>query len=258
MSRIYNLQKDAEDSQDFYAVFGKSAGKLPSAFDLRKNCPPVWDQGNEGSCTSHAGCACRVMLAGDPELDLSRAFLYYQERVLEGTTGQDAGATMRDICKAAQKFGVCPSPDMPYVAGDYKQSPSAQAYRDALPYRIQSYQKVQSINDIKQSLVTRVQPVLVGMKVFESMESDEVAKSGVLPMPKRGEQEMGGHAVLIVGYQDGKPGLLHRFACIFGCSAPAGNFIVRNSWGTAWGQDGYFLMPYAYLERYAYDFWIMM
>ena len=258
MSRIYNLTKDIDDARDLLFMGERAkAAQLPAAFDLRDNCPPVWDQGDEGSCTSHAGCACRSMLQNDTQLDLSKAFLYYQERALEGSTQEDSGATIRDICKATQQFGICPSEDMPYVAGDYKTIPSQKAIENAVAYKILNYKRVLSCNDVKQSLVSRQQPVLIGMTVFESMESSQVAQSGILPCPKWGEKVLGGHAVLIVGYKDETPTFWNRLCGLFFGATTSGSFIVRNSWGEGWGQKGYFMMPYAYFAKYAYDYWIM-
>jgi len=261
MNRIYNLKKDVEDARDLL-LFGEPAyaASLPAAFDIRDECPPVWDQGSEGSCSSHAGCACRSMLQNDAQLELSRAFLYYQERALEGSTDEDAGSTIRDICKATQKFGICPSEDMPYVAGEYKTPPSEKAITDAAEYKIPAYKRILSfniINGVKQSLVSRRQPVLIGMTVYESMETPEVAKSGILPCPKPGEKVLGGHAVLIVGYKDVKPSFFRRLCGLFFGVKLSGSFIVRNSWGDGWGQNGYFMMPYEYFCKYTYDYWMM-
>jgi C1A family cysteine protease len=57
-----------------------------------------------------------------------------------------------------------------------------------------------------------------------------VAKSGHASLPKSGEQTVGGHAVVGVGYDDAKQW-----------------FVVRNSWGDGWGMKGYFTLPYAYV-----------
>jgi C1A family cysteine protease len=258
MSRIYNLTKDIDDARDLLFMGERAKGaQLPAAFDLRDSCPPVWDQGDEGSCTSHAGCACRSMLQNDTQLDLSKAFLYYQERALEGKTQEDSGATIRDICKATQQFGICPSEDMPYVAGDYKNPPSQKAIENAVAYKILNYKRVLSCSDVKQSLVSRRQPVLIGITVYESIESSQVTQSGILPCPKWGERVLGGHAVLIVGYKDETPTFWNRLCSLFFGATTSGSFIVRNSWGEGWGQKGYFMMPYAYFNRYAYDCWIM-
>jgi hypothetical protein len=92
MARKYLLKHDKEDERDLRveACLPEMLTKIPKQFDLRSVCPPVFDQGQQGSCTANAGCACRMMLdSGVPVL--SRAFLYYQERSLEGTTDQDCG-----------------------------------------------------------------------------------------------------------------------------------------------------------------------
>lgn len=249
---------------------------LPDSYDLRTSAPPVYDQGQQGSCTANAGAAARVMLAKNPELALSRAFLYYCERLLEGTTDQDSGAAMKDIGVATQQYGICPEPDMPYSDKNYTTMPSQQAYKDAVPYKISGAKLVTSdINAIKTAFVARSQPVLVGMTVYASMEDEQVATTGVLPMPKKNEEALGGHAVLAVGwlpalpttaqekldaFRDGqkKSCILRILDGIFGKKQPSGYFIVRNSWGDKWGDKGYFYMPFEYVtEGYANEFWIM-
>lgn len=255
----YKLKPQKPDDRDVKFNHEEFLGSavLPQSFDLRPNCPPIYDQGNQGSCTSNAGCACRSMLANNPNLYLSRAFLYYQERTLEGTTSKDAGASIRDICKATAKYGICPDIDMPYTDKDYTTPPTPKSLNDALTYKISAYKSVTNAEAVKTALVSRKQPILIGMTVFSSMESQSVAKSGILPMPKSTEQKMGGHAVLIVGYQDASPktGFRKLFSCL--STKSKGSFIVRNSWGANWGQAGYFMMPYEYFNKYCYDFWIM-
>lgn len=260
MDHIFNLKESKLDGTERRFEHEKYFSvELPKCFDLRSKCPAVYDQGNEGSCTANAGCACRSMLSDNPSLYLSRAFQYYEERALEGTTGEDSGASMKDIGVSMQANGVCLDSDMPYVPGDYKAAPSAQAVKDAEQYRIRNSQMVSGTEGIKTALFMRNQPVLCGMTVYESMESYEVAQSGILPMPKRREQIMGGHAVLIVGYQDKETSFCKKLACLFGVPVkPCGYFIVRNSWGAQWGDGGYFYMPYEYVVKgYANEFWIL-
>lgn len=257
---------------------------LPTTFDLRPQCPPVYDQGAEGSCTANAGCAARSMLAGDSSLMLSRAFQYYMERFLEKDTDEDAGASMKDIGVAMKDYGVCLDSLMPYVVGDYKTPPTDADKKEALAYKIAKASMVKGINGIKTALVTRNQPVLVGMTVYESMESEQVGKTGVLPMPKENEEILGGHAVLAVGYipalsdsilEKMHPFLVKQFSdevqdnqgieeivdtitSYFTKKRAAGYLIVRNSWGAEWGDKGYFYMPYEYIIKgYANEFWIL-
>lgn len=277
-NRVYNLKHDQVDTRDY--LFSSLLNihpdvKLPTKIDLRPNCPQIYDQGQEGSCTANAGVAARVMLSKKADLLLSRQFLYRKERELEGTVTEDSGASMRDICDALYKFGVCEEQLMPYIEENLFDVPSTEAITNAAKYKVKSYSRVNNIDEIKQSLALKQQPVLLGMTVFESMETESVAKSGVLPMPKTDEQQLGGHAVLVVGYCDTNgleilkgelTEIEEKVSDFFGKKKPApkpaptpkgiGYLILRNSWGEDWGQKGYFLMPYDYVNKgYAYDFW---
>lgn len=237
----YHLGKDKYDERDYIlSITKQTEQKLPLIIDLRSKCPSVYNQGKEGSCTANAGVAARVMLLQNPKLLLSRAFLYYEERSLEGTTNRDSGATIRDVCRALNIYGVCEETYMPYLSTAISTAPSSSAILNANKYKIKAYQRLLSLNDVKLYLATSAQPVLIGMEVFQSMETVTVAKTGQLPMPKVGEQLLGGHAVLVVGYDDNKKVL-----------------IVRNSWGAAWGDKGYFYMPYSYFNYYTSDYWVL-
>ena len=241
MMKKYHLIKDKVDQRDY--VFNLSAlptKSLPTSVDLRSKCPSVYNQGQEGSCTANAGVAARVMLMQKPRLLLSRAFLYYEERNLEGNTRSDSGATLRDLCKALYNYGVCEEVYMPYGPITLYTPPSTTALKNALKYKIKTYQRLSSLNDVKTYLANHLQPVIIGMEVYESMETEAVATTGILPLPTSTEELLGGHAVLVVGYDDTKK-----------------VFIVRNSWGANWGDKGYFYMPYTYFQNYTFDYWVL-
>jgi C1A family cysteine protease len=170
----------------------------------------------------------------------SRLFIYYNERVIEHTVDQDAGAMIRDGIKSVSKDGAPHETLWPYVITKFKDKPSAAAYKDAKKHTAVLYERLtQSLDQLKACLAAGY-PFVFGFSVYESFESDAVAKTGKVPMPKPKEKQLGGHAVLAVGYDDA----LKRF-------------IVRNSWGTAWGLKGYFTMPYDYATdgNLADDFW---
>ena len=172
-------------------------------------------------------------------------FIYWNERVLEHTTKSDSGAELRDGIKTLASLGVCPETEWPYSdsnPGPFETKPSNQAFVDALKHKITSYARVsQTLTQLKSCLAAG-HPFVFGFSVYESFESDAVAKTGMVPMPGPDEQLLGGHAVMCVGYND-------NIQC----------FIVRNSWGPDWGDKGYFYMPYAYMlsTDMASDFWMI-
>ncbi|HYB40436.1 MAG TPA: C1 family peptidase, partial [Candidatus Methylomirabilis sp.] len=221
-------------------------GPLAPHVDLTSSCPPVYDQGQLGSCTANAiGAAIQFDQMKEKLPDVftpSRLFIYYNERVIEGTVQSDSGAQIRDGIKSVAKQGGCPEKLWPYDIAKFTDKPSAACYTEAAKHRVVSYQRVaQNANQMKGCLASGF-PFVFGFTVYESFESDAVAKTGQVPMPAHGEQVLGGHAVMAVGYDD-----------------HAQRFTVRNSWGTGWGHKGYFTIPYAYLldRGLSSDFWTL-
>ena len=244
MKRIYNLAHDAPDSRDFLHVTALSTAPLPSKADLRPTMPPIYDQGQLGSCTGN--CYAAILdfvhkLDGGQFINPSRLFIYWFERFLEGTTKQDVGASMRDGAKVLNVYGACKETTVPYDIAKFTVKPSKSAIVEALNYQATIYERVaQSLTSLKTVLANGL-PVAIGISVYASFESASVARTGIVPLPNtRKESLLGGHAVAIVGYDDA-----------------AQVFIVRNSWGTGWGMAGYFTMPYAYVinPKLASDFW---
>ena len=238
----YGWLPDLPDQRDF--LFAAPPIKLPKKVDLRPNCPPVYDQGQLGSCTANAiGAAhhCEQMKQGATSAFVpSRLFIYFNERVIEQTENQDSGAMIRDGMKTVVHQGVCPEEDWPYVTARFTNKPPAPCFKKALDHQVVSYQRlVQTERQMKTCLASGF-PFVFGFSVYESFESESVAKTGKAPMPKKGEKMLGGHAVLAVGYDDAQ-----------------GRFIVRNSWGPKWGMEGYFSIPYDYLvsDTLSADFW---
>jgi C1A family cysteine protease len=248
----YGWIPDLPDQRDFvFMVPAQVAKKLPPKMDLRAQCPPVYDQGQLGSCTANAIAAAHQFdQMNQKETDIfmpSRLFIYYNERSLEGTVDQDSGGMLRDGTKCIAKQGVCPESasgndeaSWPYTIATFKTKPTKDCYKDALAHQALTYYSVtQTLDDMKGCLAAGY-PFILGFSVYESFESQQVAKTGKVPMPKSSEKLLGGHAVLAVGYDDAQK-----------------RFIVRNSWGANWGMNGYFTMPYDYLvnSNLASDFW---
>lgn len=253
----YGWTPDLPDARDHLFTAPRMAvASLPPSVDLRDGLPQPYDQGHIGSCTANA-------IAGAFEFDLlkqqltdfmpSRLFIYYNERAMEGHVRFDSGAQIRDGIKSVATLGVCAESEWPYddtppqTEGDpfppgakEGEKPPPECYKDALQNRVTSYQRV--IRDLDQfrGCLASGYPFVLGFTVYESFEGQDVAHNGIMPMPSPGENILGGHAVLAVGYDDAE----QRFLC-------------RNSWGGDWGQHGYFTMPYTYLVERAFssDFW---
>lgn len=215
----------------------------PSVVDLRATCPPVYDQGQLGSCTANAIAAALDFdrsKQGKPLLFPSRLFIYFNERSMEGTIESDAGAMIRDGIKSVAKQGACSEGKWPYSTSKFAAKPPAACYSEALQYQALSYERVaRDVSQWEQCLAGGF-PIVLGFTVYDSFMSDTTARTGLLAMPGKKEKMEGGHAVLCVGYDKRKK-----------------LFIIRNSWGTNWGQQGYFMLPYAYITNpnLSDDFW---
>ncbi len=241
----YGWTPDRPDQRDkLYAAIAAPPKKLPPSVDLRSGCSPVENQGQLGSCTANALVGALEFLekkAGKPATDLSRLFIYYNERALEGTVSEDSGAQIRDGVKTLVKQGVCTEKLWPYVITQFTTRPPAGCYTQALTHQVISYHRIVSLQEMR-SCLAEGYPFVFGFTVYESFESPAVAKTGKLNLPKKSEKTLGGHAIMAVGYNDATQRLL-----------------IRNSWGADWGLGGYFTMPYAYASNsnLADDFWTL-
>jgi C1A family cysteine protease len=210
-----------------------AAGHLPASVDLTPECPAVYDQGTLGSCTANALAALFQFLLiklGRPSFVPSRLMIYWGERAIEGTKDQDAGANGDDGMTFLQAKGVCPESTWPYDPSQFTEMPPTEAWAEATRHKMADLVTIDNTSLIEiQSCLASGYPIAFGFTAYPELESDSVATTGQLPMPTHGEQPIGGHEVLLVGYDDAT----HLFK-------------VRNSWGPGWGLNGYFFMPYAY------------
>lgn len=241
----YGWQPDLPDQRDFqYKAPEGFVKALPTKIDLRKKCPPIYDQGQLGSCTANAIAAAFEfeLMQQNAVNDFipSRLFIYYNERVIEHSVNSDNGAQIRDGIKTVNKKGACPEKVWPYIINKFAKKPSVDSFTSALKHKVLSYQSVtRSLNQMKACLAAGY-PFVFGFTVYESFEGEQVAKTGKVNMPGINEKTVGGHAVLAIGYNESSK-----------------RFIVRNSWGANWGIGGYFTIPYEYLlnEDLSDDFW---
>jgi C1A family cysteine protease len=244
-TKRYGWLPDLPDRRDLiFAARPSTLGALPPRVDLRPGCPPIYDQGQLGSCTAQAIAAIlQFDQMKQQQRDLftpSRLFIYYNERVVLGTVDEDSGAMLRDGIKSVAREGAPHEALWPHVIAAFRKKPTRPAYRDAERHEAILYERlVPAVDQLKGCLADGF-PFVFGFSVYESFETATVARTGAVPMPRRGEALIGGHAVVAVGYDD-----------------PSSRFIVRNSWGSAWGRAGHCTMPYAYLTDpgLADDFW---
>ncbi len=254
----YGWKPDLPDFRDkTYSAPAPPAGGLPPSVDMRAMCPPVYDQGQLGSCTANAIAAAfefdqmkeKVPHVWRP----SRLFIYFNERTMEGDVLQDAGAQIRDGIKSVNTQGCCSEDLWTYDDGPTKfaEKPPADCYTEGLMHLASQYAAVaQDINQIKGCIASGY-PMVLGFTVYTAFESQAVATSGILTMPGPTEQVLGGHAVLAVGYDDS------QVTTNPDGSTSTGSLIIRNSWGPDWGLAGYFKMPYDYITNpnLSSDFW---
>jgi C1A family cysteine protease len=241
----YGWIPDLPDQRDrVFATPVATLEALPPRIDLRPGCPPVYEQGDLGSCTAQAIAAAiefdQQKQAQTDGFTPSRLFIYYNERVIEGTVDEDSGAMLRDGIKSVAKQGAPHETLWPYTIPKFRTKPTGAAYRDAEKHQALLYQRVpRTLAQFKGCLASGY-PFVVGFSVYESFETSVVARTGDVPMPRVREEVVGGHAVLAVGYDDAR-----------------GRFLARNSWGSRWGLAGHFTLPYEYLldDGLSDDFW---
>lgn len=201
--------------------------------------PPIWDQGKTESCTGHG--VARVIAfvrakQGLPFIDFSRLFPYWNARAAEGSTASDSGAVIADVIVAAQKFGDCAYSDLPTDPALITVAPSAAIFASAVQHKALDATRILGRTadsmqyHFKHCIDKLGMPVVLGITVYESFESDQVANTGIVPMPALGEEVVGGHCIVGVGYDDTTQLVL-----------------AQNSWGEAWGMNGTFTIPYSYI-----------
>lgn len=244
----YGCNPTLPDQRDLILRFTEAQRRATAtSVDLRGSgfMPDVWDQGQLGSCVPNGtGAAVSYDVAkqgGAKNTIPSRLFIYYNGRVLENTVNSDSGLTITDGAKSVNKYGAPPESDWPYNISQYTVKPPQQAYTDGSNSQVVKYARVPQTTADMQATITAGYPIVVGFTVYESFESQTVADTGHVPMPAANEQTLGGHCVLIVGYQ------------------ADGTWIVRNSWGSDWGDHGYCYFPQRYFldGNLSSDFWVI-
>ena len=270
--RYYGLKRQKIDARDFvYKAPMAVAVALPSKADLTLYDSPIENQGGLGACTAFATCGAMQLLEikqGSPKFfplafvelcfmkvarailnffriinwyagNLSKLFTYYNARAIEGTTGSDSGAELRDVIKGVATYGACNEQDWWYNEPAVMLQPSMLAYSNAKNNTLKEYRSLATLDDMRGCLADGY-PFVFGFIVFYSFEFGTINKTGIVEMPTATDTIIASHGVCCVGYDDDKK--------LFKC---------RNSWGNKWGKGGYFYMPYDYIMLFGFDFWMV-
>ena len=234
---------------------------IPTSIDLRRWCPPIEHQGPLGSCTANAGVGLVEYYerrAFGKHIDASRLFLYKVTRNLLHWTG-DTGAFLRTTMAAMVLFGVPPEEYWDYIIIDFDKEPSSFCYAFAQNYQAIQYFRLDPPYIPKDLLLKRIKsllaaglPSMFGFAVFDSIK--KVGDDGRIPYPCPNERILGGHAIVAVGFDD-KIKIKND-----NCEVETtGALLIRNSWGTGWGDKGYGWLPYDYvLKGLAIDWWSLL
>lgn len=242
----FGWRPDTPDMRDFSLAL-EPAKALPRSVSLRSEMPAVYDQGQLGSCTANSVGAIlefnELRQRERPASRPSRLFIYYNERLMQGTLSHDSGAEIRDGIKSVAQLGAPAETLWPYVTSKFASKPPANVYKEARKHVALRYARVAQDAIAIQNVLASGFPISFGFTVYESFDT-KVGANGVVPMPTPQERLLGGHAAVAIGYKQ------IRSQLYFEC---------RNSWGKRWGDHGHFWMPAGYLttSSLARDFWVI-
>jgi C1A family cysteine protease len=231
MTRAYGYIPDSDDHRDRRLSLADFGAPPPESVDLRPQMPlPPFDQGQLSSCVWNASAAAVVFAQqkhGCPIIMPSRLYGYWFTRYLEGgidATKQDSGCQIRDAFKAANRWGGISESIWPYDINAVSVQPPPIDVATAQAHKPLEYMTVEQNADAIKRALAGGYPIIFGMSVYESFESDAVAATGIVPMPLAGEKMVGRHCTLMMGYNE-------KYA------------ISRNSWGVGFGDQGHFYLP---------------
>jgi len=255
MDRVFGCKPDVHDHRDFpYSACAPvdQSKPLPPKVDLRPLMSPVEDQKNVGSCVANASVGAMEYLqlqalkkrwmCFNKYRDLSRLYAYFNSRLLDGTIYEDAGTTLRSMMKGLSQYGVCSEAVWAYDVTKWSTRPTPAAYAEGKKHTVHEYYRVNSQRDLQNALANGL-PVVFGAMLYSGFS--ETPSTGIVKMPDTAkESPLGGHAMLVVGYD-----------------LEAKQYIVRNSWGTGWADKGYCYIPFEFFgdlqSSCVWDAWVI-
>jgi hypothetical protein len=235
MSR-FGCIRDKLDDRDYLMRAYLPVVKLPKKIDHTKQMSPVRDQGEEGTCVGFAVAVgmkeYQELLDYEKLVELSPRFVYSEAKEIDGMPYLE-GTTIRASMQVLKNIGICQEKFWPYQPHQ-KDKPKVGAKTNAQKFRIITYARILNLNELRLSL-SSIGPGVLGIEVFEGMLK---TKTGVVPLPKKNETSLGGHAIAACGYDDEKK--IIKF---------------KNSWSAHWGDKGFGYLSYEYIQRYMMDAW---
>lgn len=244
-TRNFGLKRDIFDPRDRVYIPMYKAVQYPPSTERRNFIffPFRWNQEDIGSCTGNGGVAgfVKALLKNNMQVfEPSRLYAYYNART-EDCKQEDSGASIRDLIKGLNRYGVCKEETWPYITSKFANKPSAEAYVEALDHQILEYYRIYPVT--KEAIMDAIYngyAIVYGQILYESFMRDSVTKTGIVPYPKCWEDAIGGHCKCILDYElDG--------------------VFELNSWGKEWGEDGGCFIPWKYVldKNKSFDFWVI-